>query len=434
MVRLVHMMSTAAAFSGLLLCASPSTAQPPVAPAAPAAARAGAPARPPQFVSPELLPDKRVTFRLWAPEAKAVNVSGDWKDGASVPMTKGADGVWSATVGPLASELYTYAFVSDGLRSRDVRNSRFNVGGSQLVVPGTPGSLYDVNDVPHGTVAQVWYDASTLNSTRRMNVYTPPGYEKSTTRYPVLYLLHGYGGSEDEWLDGGRATQILDNLIAQGKAKPMIVVMPNGHPGQKASVSLIPSGALAPMGPPAPGSRPAPASGAQAGVGEGLVAVTNSLMADVIPYVEANYRVLTDRENRAVAGLSMGGAQALYAGLRNIDKFAWVGGFSGAFVLWPGARASAPSSSPAAGPGTPQLLDLAAVDKLWPSLAADGSRLRLLYLTTGDEDFLLDSIRQFKGWLDKQHIKHRYIETPGYGHVWSYWRINLADLASQLFR
>ena len=436
-MRSSHVRQVATAAVVLLFAAS-AFAQPSGQPPGPPGARGAMGGRGgPVVRSPEFLPDTRITFRVLAPSATAVTLSGDWPDGASVPMSKGEDGVWTATVGPLKSEMYTYAFVSEGLRARDTRNSRFKDSGSVLIVPGDPGSLYEVNDVPHGTVAQVWYDSPSLKSARLMNVYTLPGYEAGNARYPVLYLLHGAGGDEDEWLTNGRTPQILDNLIAKGRAKPMIVVMPNGHPAQKAASSLVPPAAAPGAGQAAGAGRgaapgaPGAASGASAG---GLVDFSGSLVTDVIPFVEARYRVLPGRENRAVAGLSMGGAQALYAGLRNIDRFAWVGGFSGAYILWPGARAAAAPAPGATPPGGGQNLNTEAVDEAFPGLAADSPKLRLFYLTVGLDDFLLSSNRQFAQWLNAKAIKHEYIETPGYAHVWSYWRVNLADFAPRLFR
>jgi len=380
------------------------------------------------------LPDGRVTFRISAPRASEVAVSGEWPNGDSTPMTKDAQGIWSVTVGPLEPEMYAYSFVLDGVRAMDTRSARYRREGSRfdsiVIVPGTRGSLYEANDVPHGTVAQVWYKSTSLNSTRRMYVYTPAGYEESTTRYPVLYLLHGVSGDEDEWDSNGRATQIMDNLIAQGKAKPMIVVMPNGHPAQNASSDYAaPSAASA--GPPAAAPGPGAAAG---GAGLGLPAFADSVVSDVMTYVESHYRVLTDRENRAIAGLSMGGAQALYAGLRNIDKFAWVGGFSGAYVLWPGAMTSIPAQPALGGRGIGQGLNLEAVQKIFPDLAENYSRLRLFYISVGSDDGLITANHQLKEWLEGKKIKFMYTETPGYAHVWAYWRISLADLAPRLFR
>jgi enterochelin esterase-like enzyme len=394
----------------------------------------GAPGRGPAgpiYRSPEVLPDGRVTFRISAPVAVDVKLSGDWADGDSIAMTKDAQGIWSATVGPLKPEMYAYAFVADGVRAIDTHNPRYRRDSSQLdsilIVPGAESALYEVNDVPHGTFAHVWYESASLKLTRRMSVYTPPGYEGGNARYPVLYLLHGAGGDEDEWYWNGRVTEIMDNLIAQGKVKPMIVVMPNGFPTRTASSEYA-----------APSDSPpavAPASGAAPGAaGFGVATFSDSIVADVVPYVESHYRVLADRSNRAIAGLSMGGAQALYAGLRNTDKFAWVGGFSGAYVLWPGAMTRVPPTPGLVGPGIGQGVDLDVVQKLFPNVTADSSKLRLFYLSIGSRDGLLPANHQVKEWLEGQNVKFMYTETPGYAHVWSFWRISLMDFAPRLFR
>ena len=379
--------------------------------------------------SPEILADGRITFRLSAPRATEVVLSGDWPDGSSNPMTKDSQGVWSVTIGPLKPEMHSYSFVVNGVRAMDGQNARFKRDGSRfqniLIIPGPQSSLYEVNDVPHGTVAQIWYESPSLNLTRRMYVYTPPNYEQGKSRYPVLYLLHGAGGDEDAWSSNGRATQIMDNLIAQGKAKPMIVVMTNGNATQTASPDLAALPAKAP-------GRSAPQD--RGGFSSGLSAFSDSILADVVPYIESHYRVLANRESRAIAGLSMGGAQALYAGLRNIDKFAWVAGFSGAYVLWPGVMTSIPPTAGLSGPGIGQGLDLDTVEKLFPGLAEDSSKLDLFYISVGSEDGLIAANHQLKEWLEGKKVKFTYIETPGYAHVWSYWRISLADFASRLFQ
>ena len=355
--------SRIAAASVLLVFAAAAFAQPPGQPPGPPGARGAMGGRGgPVVRSPEILPDNRVTFRVYAPDAAAIALSGDWPRGTSVPMSKGEDGVWTATVGPLKSEMYTYAFVSDGLRARDTRNGRFKDSGSVLIVPGDSGSLYEVNDVPHGTVAQVWYGSPSLKSTRRMNVYTPPGYEAGNARYPVRVpasrcgrrrrrMAHQRPHASDPRQSHRPGPGEADNSRDAERAR-----RPEGRPLSHASgrpagcgSGRRPGRGVAPDAPGAP-------SGAGAG-SMGLVEFTGSLIADVIPFVEARYRVLPNRENRAVAGLSMGGAQALYAGLRNINTFAWVGGFSGAYILWPGARAATTPAPGATGPGVSQGLD-----------------------------------------------------------------------------
>jgi enterochelin esterase-like enzyme len=283
----------AAALTGLCLFPGNVTAQAP---------RPG----PPPITSPEVLPDGRVTFRLLAPEATSVSVSGDWPGGidrTTTPMAKDGEGVWSATVGPLKPEFWIYTFTVNGVTTLDPRNvnTRRNTSRIEntLLVPGAESADYTVNGVPHGTVSLQWYASPTVGATRRAYVYTPPGYESGTERYPVLYLLHGGSGDEDAWSSCGRASQILDNLIAQGRAKPMIVVMPNGNTTRIAAPDLVPA-------PPALPANQDPGR---------FPRFPESLVKDLIPFIDKTYRTRSDRESRAVAGLSVGGAQTLYAAL-----------------------------------------------------------------------------------------------------------------------
>ena len=390
--------------------------------------------------SPEILPDNRVTFRFAAPAAATVALNGDWAIDGPVTMTKDDQGVWSVTVGPLKSEFYAYTFVVDGVPALDGSVARIHRFGSRyeniLIVPGTPGDLYEVNDVPHGTLSQVWYKSPTLKLIRRLYVYTPAGYEDSKTSYPVLYLLHGAGGDEETWTSNGRAVQIMDNLIAQGKAKPMIVVMTNGNANQAASPELI---APPPM-PPRPAAAPA-AAGAPGG-GFNMTIATyspfpNSVVNDVVPFVESHYRVIPNRDSRAIAGFSMGGAATLYAGFANLDKFCWIAGFSSAVVAWPGvfARTAPPSGANLAGPGIGQGVDKEALSKLFPNIDSSvNSQLKMLYISCGTADGLITSNRQFKEWLRSKDIRFIDVETEGYGHLWNFWRISLTDVAQRLFK
>ncbi|AMY09238.1 Carbohydrate acetyl esterase/feruloyl esterase precursor [Luteitalea pratensis] len=244
-------------------------------------------------------------------------------------MTRGEDGVWSATIGPLKPEYYVYVYVVDGVQTLDPQNI-FHVRdgrryGNALRIAGEFTRNYAVNDVPHGTVSLVWYPSPALKMTRRLYVYTPPGYETGTARYPVLFLLHGGGGDEDAWTALGRAPQIMDNLIAQGKAKPMIVVMTNENANQTAAPDFVPAP------PPAPGSG-------NPMQGTAMLDFPTSIITDLVPFVDQAYRTLPDRENRAIAGLSMGGAMTLLAAFNNLDTFAWVGIFSAGLPPMPGVR------------------------------------------------------------------------------------------------
>ena len=371
-----------------------------------------------------------MTFRLMAPDAAEVHLNGRWEGGNSAAMTKDESGVWSITTEPLKSEYWNYNFTVDGVHTLDPRNVSIVRDGSNYMnsffVPGAGASNYQVNDVPHGSLNIDWYSSPSLKLTRRVYVYTPPGYRTGNGRYPVLYLLHGGGGDEDAWTTMGRAPQIFDNLIAQGKAKPMIVVMTNGNANQIAAQGVT--------------TPTSPGQGGPAAAGGPVVSLAfpKSLIADVIPYIDKTYRTIADRESRAIAGLSMGGAQSVYTGLSNLDQFAWVAGFSAGFPLWPNARIliePTPGAPARSGVGWNERLNLEAVDELFPMLDAKAnSRLRLMYLSCGLDDGLHISVREFGDWLESKGIKYVNVETPGYAHVWPFWRITLIDLAQRLFQ
>src|SRR5512143_547581 len=400
---------------GLMLCAAAVIAQP--------AQQGPGMGQPGQPRSPEVLADGKVVFRLLAPTATSVTLGGDFPIGTNVAMAKDETGVWSATVGPLKADFYSYFFTVDSVRTLDWRNVFVMRDGARyaswLRVPGPEAADYQVNDVPHGTVSKVWYPSPTLGMKRRTTVYTPPGYETGSARYPVLYLLHGGGGDEAAWTELGCAPEVLDNLIAQGRSTPMIVVMTNGNGTQSASQDLVPL-----AGPP---SRP----------GEGMLRFPGSLAKDVIPFVDATYRTKPDRENRAVAGLSMGGAQALYAGLNNLDQFAWIGALSGGFPLLPGVAIDIPAPANAAalrGPDVTRSIDPAKYLALHPALDASvNSRLRLLYLAIGIDDGLITTHGAMKKLLDDKGVKYTLFEVPGYGHEWKFWRLSLRDLLPRVF-
>ena len=275
----------------------------------------------PSIKSPELLPDRRVTLRIAAPEATKVELRspGDipgsiGRGAAPMALTKNTEGAWEITVGPLPAGAYRYVFAVNGIPVVDSRNpmtSQTNTTVYRLaVVPGSEN--FDTRAVPHGAVSSVHYQSTALGGIRRMHVYTPPGYETSRDRYPVLYLLHGAGDVDESWSTVGRAGFILDNLIAARKAKPMLVVMPAGHV----------NGAGAALGAPTAGGSENP------GLGPGPDPFVNDFLSDLMPYVEKNYRVLTDRQNRAIAGLSMGGFQTLNIAVPHLDQFAYIGVFS----------------------------------------------------------------------------------------------------------
>jgi enterochelin esterase-like enzyme len=382
----------------------------------------------PQIVSPEILSDGRVTFRLLAPDARSVSVTGDWPGGihtTTTPMAKDEKGVWSVTVGPLKPEFWIYTFNVDGVTTIDPRSvfTRRNTTRIEnwLLVPGPESADYAVNAVPHGTVSQVWYPSNVGEATRRTTVYTPPGYERGADRYPVLYLLHGGSGDEDAWIECGRAVQILDNLIAQGKATPMIVVMPNGNVTRIASPDLV-------AAPPALPANQDPGR---------FRRFPESLVKDLVPFVDGNYRTRADREHRAVAGLSVGGAQTMYAAFNHLDLFAWVGAFSGGYPVMPGVAIDVPPPPNAAslrGPDITKTLDPAKFAALLPQLDAANSRLRLLYISIGTADALQETHKVVKQVLQGRGVKYTLQEFPGYIHEWPVWRLSLRDLLPRLFR
>ncbi len=356
----------------------------------------------PRIVSPELHPDNTVTFRIRAPLASEVRISGEWMAGfgASEALTPSDSGLWSITLGPLKPEFYGYSFIVDSMQVLDQLNGLVKRDGvrnaSVLLVPGKESDLYAVKDVPHGTVSKVWYSSPTLNLTRRMYVYTPPGYEESTDRYPVFYLLHGGGGDEDAWTTLGRAPQILDNLIAQGKAKPMIVVMTNGNANQTAG----------------PGDAPIITSTAtQAPVDRTQLVgrFEESLVKDVIPYIENHYRIVATKENRAIAGLSMGGGHTFRVTLSNPDLFSYIGVFSS------GTRTPTPET-----------------EKQLEALKA--SNPKLYWVGCGvDDQLAYANSKILVELLTKYNFNYIFRETPG-GHTWANWRIYLSELAPLLFK
>ena len=378
-----------------------------------------------QVQSPEILPDGRITFRLAAPDAVKVEVRGNFPSGfepSIVPMVKGANGVWSATVGPLKPEFRFYNFYVDGAPLVDPRNPHTRRDGlqvaSSLIVPGPASDLLSVKDVPHGTVAAVWYDSPSLKLKRRTYVYTPPGYEAGKGRYPVLYLLHGAGGDEDAWTSNGRAPQIFDNLIAAGRMKPMIVVMPNGNAGQSASQDYV--------------TVPAAATGMSS------TAFPDSIVSDLIPFVDKTYRTLSDRDNRAIAGLSMGGGHTFWTAFHHLDKFGWVTGMSGAYSLVPGTAVTIPLPPDAANLRQPGLTQSFDPDKLLAALpdltAAKTSKLKLFTVTIGAHDGLVTQQRLLKTTLEAKGIHVTATEVPDYIHEWAFWRVALADLMPKLFQ
>lgn len=372
-----------------------------VGPVAPAEAQGpGANAEESRPVSPEVGPDRRVTFRLLAPEARAVTVSGDF--GADTALERGADGVWTATVGPLDPEMYVYYFVVDGVRLTDPENPQVKIGyvtsttTSLVTVPGDGPAFYDVQDVPHGEIRTILYKSASNGVTRELTVYVPPGYDASPDRrYPVLYLLHGFANDHHSWHRYGRANDILDNLIAQGTIDPFLVVMPLGYGGAHVNGD---------------GTGIAPPDSGRLRGDAGLY--ERDLLEDVIPLIDRQYRTIADREHRAIVGFSMGGGQAGRFGLANLDTFSHVGIMSAGLGDSLGAEPLASVLANAA--ETNDLIDL-------------------LWIACGTEDFALNGARATHEGLEKAGITHTFLETEG-AHHWRVWRRYLRDLAPLLFK
>jgi len=359
------------------------------------------------ITSPEINADNSVTFRFLAPDAKEVRISGEWMPAqgytpGSEKMTKDEKGIWSYTTAPLASDLYSYFFDADGIRCTDPNNvylirdvaSVTNV----LIVGGGKGDLYKVNKVPHGTVSRRWYNSPSHGMDRRITIYTPAGYEKSKEKYPVLYLLHGMGGDEEAWINLGRTSQILDNLIAQGKAKPMIVVMPNGNVVQEA----------------APGES-------SLGFYKPTMQLPNTMdgryeetFKDIIAFVESNYNVITSKAGRAIAGLSMGGYHSLHISRYYPNTFDYIGLFSAAIM--PNDKV------------TSKVYEN--VDATLQQQMKNG--YRLYWIGIGKTDFLYKYNTEYRQKLDAMKMPYEFRESEG-GHTWTNWRVYLSEFVPKLF-
>lgn len=339
----------------------------------------------PPVRSPEIADDRRVTFRLRAANATEVAVQGQWPDGRA-KMTQDTNGVWSVTVGPVPPGVWEYSLVVDGLGMIDpgspaikpMREPRTSI----LHLPADPPNSWDFQDVPHGTVSFHTYRSKPLGGRlRQLAVYTPPGYGAGGQEtFPVLYLQHGSGDNQNTWTVHGKAHWILDHLIARGRAKPMVIVMIDGHAAA-----------------PGPGAT------------NNTALFGRDLLEEVMPFVETNYRVKAEPAGRAIVGLSMGGGQSLTIGLNHTDTFAWVGGFS----------SSVPSREAVAG----------ALD----DSAGTNARLKLLWIACGKNDFLLQRNQDFIALLREKGVRHEWLLTEG-DHSWPVWRTYLTDFAPRLFQ
>ena len=347
-----------------------------------------------------------MTLRFRAPNAKEVTLIGEL-DGKTYPMTKGENGIWAVTIGPLAPDVYNYQFNADGVVTMDPGNPSVKLGfgafppASMFEVPGD--EFDDARDVPHGTVRVETYHSKTLGVPRTLWIYTPPGYERGNTRYPVFYLLHGAGNIDSSWMLTGRANYIMDNLIAEGKAKPMIIVNPLGY--ARMGIGTGPER-------PVTGAQPAGApAGGPGGGGAGGGAFGKDVLEDVIPFVEAKFRTLKDQPNRALGGLSMGGGQTVAIGFPNTKIFSHIVVMS-------------------AGGG--QNLEQTHAD-FFKSPEATNKQLKLLWVSVGKDDFALNGSKALDEALTKHNIKHTFVVTEG-RHEWVIWRHALRQVAPLMFR
>lgn len=380
------------------------------------------------LTSPEQNSDGTVTFRLYAPKAVKVELTGDFlpkqmvdtprgkqeADGV-VQLKEGKNGIWEYTTAEaLTPEMYCYRFMVDGMNYLDPSNvyrCRDIASFTNIFIvtkeKGDKGDLYSVNKVPHGNVSKVWYDSPTLKTQRRMTVYTPAGYDKGG-RYPVLYLLHGAGGDEDAWPTLGRAAQILDNLIAQGKVKPMIVVMPNGNANCAAAPGEWDRGMYKPSFMGHNDSKP--------------VASTEESFKDIVSYIDKNYRTLANKKNRAICGLSMGGGHSYGISKLYPDMFNYVGLFSAAVSMNKRGFDGLGDKDQKIAPEVAQQLKVMFAKK--PAL---------YWIAIGSTDFLYKNNKDYREYLDEMGYKYEYVETDG-GHIWRNWRIYLTMFSQRLFK
>lgn len=364
-------------------------------------------------VSPEIHDNNTVTFRFKAPKAVRVQLTGDFlpvqknakfEAPGIVDLKEGQEGVWEYTTPePLKPELYSYSFIVDGLRMNDPANVYLIRDVSTLtnvfIIGGDRADFYKVNPVPHGTVSRIWYDSPALGLERRMTVYTPAGYETSGKRYPVLYLLHGMGGDEEAWISLGRTAQILDNLIAQGKAKPMIVVMPNGNASQEAAPGESSRGMVPPTM-----QLPKTMEGSY-----------EQAFPEIVEFIDKNYRTIKSKSGRAIAGLSMGGFHSLHISKQYPDMFNYIGLFSAAIM--PNKEVSSPI-----------------YENMEGKLKVQFDKNPALYwIAIGKTDFLYKANEEYRKLLDEKGYKYTYYESDE-GHIWKNWRIYLTEFVPMLFR
>ena len=358
-------------------------------------------------VSPEVHPDNSVTFRYNAPKARTVQVVGDFipgDNGGNVAMTQNDKGVWEYTTEPLASELYSYSFIVDGVRGVSDPSNVYQIRDvasvtNYFVIGGGQGDLYLNKDVPHGSIHKDWYYCSQEGFNRRVTVYTPAAYD-GKKRFPVLYLLHGIGGDEEAWMDLGRASQILDNLIASGQAEPMIVVMTNGNISQQAAPGYGPEGFVVPS----------------MGLPKTMEGSFEAAFPEVVKFIDGKYRTIAKKSGRAIAGLSMGGFHSMQISKEYPDMFDYVGLFSAALNVG-GQQAGSPIYEN--------------VDQKVDTQFAKG--LKLYWIACGNTDFLYQNNLNYMASLKERGHDYIYYETGG-GHIWRNWRDYLSKFLPQLFK
>jgi enterochelin esterase-like enzyme len=368
--------------------------------------------------SPQVHPDKRVTFRIYAPKASEVVLDGDWIPqgrGAGGPLTKDAQGIWSITVGPLVPDFYMYTLTVDDVPTIDPQNRDVKQGVNPLknilFVPGEEATFEETRPVPHGDLRTVWYDSPTLGGARRMHVYTPPEYDTSDAAYPVLYLIHGGGDDDRAWSSIGRAGFIMDNLLAEGKVQPMVVVMPNGSVAWPPGFSLSLTGA----------DRTDPAA-----IRRRIDAISKlhdtfveDLLTTIMPMVETRYRIQADRDHRAIAGLSMGGAETLRVAPSHLDLFSHIGVFSMGLQVGRDGGVNTDFEERNA--------------DFFADPVKTNQRIKLFYIASGDNDTIVtDGPRRLSEMLTRHGIEHTFKETTG-AHVWINWRLYLRDFVQLLF-
>lgn len=358
----------------------------------------------PALQSPEIHADNTVTFRYRAPKAVRVQLAGDFLPQGRLAELTEVDGIWQYTTPEaLQPELYSYSFIVDGVKTIDPNNVYLirdvATVTNVFLIQGGRADLYAVNQVPHGTVSKVWYNSPSLGLQRRLSIYTPPGYESGSKRYPVFYLLHGMGGDENAWMELGRTSQILDNLIAQGKAEPMIVVMTNGNAALEAAPGESSLGFAAPTI-----QLPKTMDGS-----------FESAFPEVVAFVDKHYRTIRKKNSRAIAGLSMGGFHSLHISKHYPDTFGYIGLFSAAI-------------NPNRGADSPIYKDTDAKLK-----RQFDKKPALYWIAIGKTDFLYADNEAFRTLLDEKGYPYTYYESEE-GHIWKNWRIYLTEFTPLLFK